>query len=275
MSARANHIVHPPIRRTPYYLSSIPTMLRGFSSWGVIAALLVAHARGRRDSYQPARRVGLRRGGQTFEVRTFLELWSLKETLLDLSYEKFGFALPESGVVVDVGAAIGEFTVLAASRTECTVVAIEPNPFSQRVLERNLEANGCGDVRIFAVALAKEDGVALMDLGSDPGTTGIQSGDGPSTLSEVKTTTLSSILDGLGVDRCALLKVDCEGGEYEIFGAMDAATFARIDQIVMEYHDVGGHVHAEIVRLFIDNGFWVDEYPSFHLHLGYLRAGRR
>jgi FkbM family methyltransferase len=34
-----------------------------------------------------------------------------------------------------------------------------------------------------------------------------------------------------------LLKVDCEGSEYDIIAATDMATFAKIREIVLEYHD--------------------------------------
>jgi hypothetical protein len=50
--------------------------------------------------------------------------------------------------------------------------------------------------------------------------------------------TLDEIMPLHQLPRIDLLKVDCEGAEYDIFRAADDAAFDRIRQIVFEYHEV-------------------------------------
>ena len=45
------------------------------------------------------------------------------------------------------------------------------------------------------------------------------------------------IFDENGLERCNLLKIDCEGAEYDIFYNTPAEYFDRIDRIRMEYHN--------------------------------------
>lgn len=64
------------------------------------------------------------------------------------------FCKPGS-TVVDVGANVGLYTVIAASRVgeEGKVIAIEPHPESYRYLQKTIEANRLSRVKTFNVAL--------------------------------------------------------------------------------------------------------------------------
>ena len=48
---------------------------------------------------------------------------------------------------------------------------------------------------------------------------------------------MRSALRRSGAERVALLKVDVEGAEIEIVEAAGAAVWARIDRVVLEFHD--------------------------------------
>ena len=39
------------------------------------------------------------------------------------------------------------------------------------------------------------------------------------------------------IETCDLLKIDCEGSEYQILPAVSKETFARIKNIAMEFHE--------------------------------------
>ena len=73
-----------------------------------------------------------------------------------------------------------------------------------------------------------------------------------------------------------MLKLDCEGAEYNIlFGAPDE-TLKRIRRIVMEYHDsLTSHTHRDLVKFLSEKGFHVQVTPNYvHDDLGYLYASR-
>ncbi len=70
---------------------------------------------------------------------------------------------------------------------------------------------------------------------------------------------LSRILEEHDVTTVNFLKIDCEGSEYEILRSLNAANWARIERVVIEYHDIGrGRNHAELVKILRAHGFEVE-----------------
>src|SRR2546428_11244622 len=86
-----------------YYASSIPTLLRGLDFWRV--PLLFVR--------RPVRLTTHR--GLSFFVSSILDVWLLKEVVLDRQYEQFR-AVRAGDTVVDIGSGIGDFTVLASRK---------------------------------------------------------------------------------------------------------------------------------------------------------------
>src|ERR1700683_3608204 len=70
--------------------------------------------------------------------------------------------LPKGSLVIDLGAGIGDFAVLASRRVGPLgrVIALEPNPSDFEVLRENVRTNGCGNVTALNNVLA-EDGAAI------------------------------------------------------------------------------------------------------------------
>jgi hypothetical protein len=63
-------------------------------------------------------------------------------------------------------------------------------------------------------------------------------------------------MDEYGVTRVNLLKIDCEGSEYEVLRSLDTAHWAKIDRVVIEYHDFGDdRNHRELIEILHNNGF--------------------
>ena len=98
---------------------------------------------------------------------------------------------------------------------------------------------------------------------------------------EPPVTTLPAIFERNGIGRCDLLKVDCEGAEFEIFEHTPSEIFKRIDRIVMEYHThtrSATEKHrqaAPLLERLIAEGFRIDDYlDSIGFRSGFLRARR-
>jgi FkbM family methyltransferase len=137
--------------------------------------------------------------------------------------------------VLDVGAHVGSFALWTCERApHAHVISVEPEPRNFSDLASNIERNGLGD-RVEAVNAA---------LGSEPGTVTLhvpmnrESGSALATGGdsvEAVVITLPELLkrfDG-PVD---LLKLDCEGAEWAVMDALDAETWAKISQLVLECH---------------------------------------
>lgn len=123
--------------------------------------------------------------------------------------------LPKTDLVVDIGANVGLFTLLAASKG-VPVVAVEPSPLNLDVLYRNLRANDM-TAEVLPVALA--DGPGLADLyGAGQGAS-LRPG-WAQVGSTFTTTVPTHSLDGLMADRAQgkrlFIKIDAEGFELPI-----------------------------------------------------------
>lgn len=231
-------------------------------------------------------------------VRDHMDVWSAKETFLDQFYQRFGFAIGDGWTIVDIGGGIGDFTIFAAANHPTNqVFAFEPTPSSYALLQENLRLNKITNVKAFPEAIWSYTGRLTMDISIGlPGQyTSHQSGvTAPSPempaaeekladAVEVACTTLEDIFTRLDLARIDLLKIDCEGAEYEILFKTPAEILERIDRVVMEYHDLVADIehpkafsHHDLETFFRKHHFEVETVTNFvHADLGYLRAWRR
>mgnify|MGYP001065229260 CR=1 FL=1 len=161
--------------------------------------------------------VRLRRTGWRFAVRTPMDVWILKETCIDREYLWAIRELGEAWSVVDVGAGLGDFTVLAAKACPAGVVhAYEPLPGSFALLEQNLALNAVTNVQRFEAAVASRAG-SLVIPSTDVEPVKVRTTDAPVGALSVPAIDLGAVLDALPDGRCDFLKVDCEGGEVGVF----------------------------------------------------------
>ncbi len=136
--------------------------------------------------------------------------------------------LPATDVLIDVGASHGYYTCLAA-QAGVAVAAIEAEPNSLYVLQKNVLRNGFQGVEIFPIAVAAEVDVRKFygdgDYASlDPSWTGV--GDEFSQL--VPTNTLDNLFAGRWLEKQILVKIDVEGLEAEVLaGAQQLMSRAR------------------------------------------------
>ncbi len=215
-----------------------------------------------------------------FRVRGRMDIWSVKETLLDRFYERYGTSIQDGWKIIDIGGGIGEFTIFAAAgRPGCQVAAFEPFPASFELLQQNLQLNHLDHVQFFPEAIGASDGSLNLDIsGGEP--LMIQSGARSDLHSgqtiEVPCISLDTALNRLGFSSVDLLKLDCEGAEYSILMDTPVETLRRIQRIVMEYHNnVGPRQHRQLSAYLTNQGFQVQSVPNaVHDHLGYLYAFR-
>ena len=130
--------------------------------------------------------------------------------------------LTKDSTFVDVGAWIGPTAMFAARRAH-RVFCLEPDPFAYECLKRNLARNGLDNVRAFPLALAAESGSRLLTVPDG------QLGNSRATLLHRSEEGVTVEVKGIGWDewrrqndvgRVDFLKVDIEGGEFEILPSM-------------------------------------------------------
>lgn len=151
-----------------------------------------------------------------------------------------GAQIAPGQTVVDAGAHIGVFSLMAARRVGPAgrVICFEPSPRTAEILRRNLAANDLSWVRNHAVALAETDGFADFfvadDAGDNPAADTLSDAPGRGRVS-VRLRRLDDVLSEEGVSHVDHLKIDVEGAELRV---LDGATqtLARARRLVMEVH---------------------------------------
>ena len=205
------------------------------------------------------------RAGPTLRTpRGSASSWPVLEVLVDDAYQLD--RLPWEGQrsdtlrVVDIGAHVGSFAITLAWRYRCaTVTCFEPAPETAGYLARNIEANGLSDRVTFhraAVGAAAGSAQLLRTV----------AGSGQATLQPALVPDATERIDVPVVDIATafslggppdLVKLDCEGGEYEIVLESSATLWESVRCILLEYHPVPGHSWSELRTHLVGLGFRV------------------
>jgi FkbM family methyltransferase len=245
-----------PIAKLPYYMRSTITLARWLQPGTRLAGL--------------SRRQPLSfRNGVVLEVPELLELLLAKETICEDVYGLADLTDADPRLIVDVGAGIGDFAVLAASSFPAArVLALEPIPRSFAALERNLGRNGLTNVEAHCTAVGTRPEYALHRARWSAQASAV-SADGALVVPAMP---LDRLIAGRQVD---LLKIDCEGAELEV---LDSAgdSLDLVARLVVEYHD---HLIAgagdRVEELLRAAGLGVRRSPDrYNRSIGYVHARR-
>ena len=141
-------------------------------------------------------------------------------------------------IVVDIGAHIGLFAIITALRFPDIVIhSFEPFPDNYALLQQNLACNGITTVHTYQQGVSSDG--RLLEM-----VTNVQNSGGSTCHSRtlehgrttgIPSTTLDHIFESLGIDHCKLLKIDCEGSEYEIL--YSTASLAKVEYLSGEFHE--------------------------------------
>jgi FkbM family methyltransferase len=143
----------------------------------------------------------------------------------------FGLLARRARVIIDVGAHMGYYSMLArqAAGAGAQVHAFEPNPRMREQFRRNMQLNGFEDITLSDRAIGDAEGTFRMKVRDffEPGASG-----GSAVLADrvldVRSTTLCRYCDEHGLDHVDLVKIDIEGAE--------AAALGRYDALVIDLH---------------------------------------
>lgn len=184
--------------------------------------------------------------------------------------EDYG-GIPNGSTVIDVGANIGVFSLFAAQAGARVVHAYEPNAQSFDCLARNVRENGLEAViRPHRMALAGREGPVRFPISPSVHNAIIPADDtAMSGFELVEATTLASSIDA--IPEVDILKLDCEGAEYDILLSSTAETLSKLGAIRLEYHT---GPKEKLVKHLERHGFIATEIPDAAGGLGYLLFAR-
>ena len=235
----------------------------------------------RRRLRHPRNQIALRSGASLVAPVDEPLLGLIQEIWLDGCYAAEDPDTMSGGVIVDIGAHVGVFTAWAATQYKgLRVVALEPSSRMCAALRENVAASRLHGVTIVQAACGARAGEATLYSRGAEGMNSLYQKDNYGSafrsLETVRVMTLDEVFRRFAIECCALLKLDCEGAEYDIlFNAADV-TLDRVERITMEYHVGLAPGSPEALRDFLDGrGFTVRYSPLADEEGGYLHAVRR
>jgi FkbM family methyltransferase len=139
-------------------------------------------------------------------------------------------------IIVDIGAHIGTFALLASSMVpQGRVYAVEACEETFNFLTVNVVLNRAANIQISHLAIMDKKGI--VTLYHDSGAWGHSAVKRLSRHSEtVQACSLRDFLEGSGIERCDFLKLNCEGAEFPIILSTppDVLQFCR--RMLVLYH---------------------------------------
>ena len=214
----------------------------------------------------------------TSDKFTVIEVWESKE------YIDSEFDIKKDDVVVDIGANIGAFSVLAAKKANNGIIfAYEPDKENYGMLLKNKFLNKVDNIFPFNLAIsAKKGSIDFFTTKLNSNAHSVYDSS-PSRIIKIKSNTLNDIFTTNKIRRINYLKIDAEGAEYDILLNTPTELIRKIDKIVLEYHDYldHGHSYIELIRYLEKNRFKVELYGTNFLSIigrmygiGMIRARR-
>ena len=204
------------------------------------------------------------RNGLRMQMRPRTNDFYVVDEILRLGvYSPPGWGIAEDAIVVDVGAHIGVFTVLASRfATSGRVIAIEPQADNFAMLKANIALNGCRNVVPVNAALAGMEGPRKLYLSPTACSHSLSPIFDRSII--VPARTLESIMHEFALDRIDYLKVDCEGAEYEIIEGLPDRVLEAVSSIAMEYHPAPAESGvSDLSDILTAHGFRVAVRPTW------------
>jgi FkbM family methyltransferase len=222
-------------------------LIRNIRNWWIIYAEKYGFTKARHFLLET--RSGIKMDVPHLLLFTFKENFIAESYMRGLEYQNL-----LNPVILDVGANAGYFTLFAASRfPNARIIAFEPIPANYHQLEKNRNLNPHCDIETFPFAVSGHSGDVTLSF--DPSgsfttsATVYQNNDNQNiNRITVPCKSLSDIFEEQGIDKCDLVKMDCEGAEFDILYNAPDTIFSRIRQFAMEVH-LGPKQNQNIVSM--------------------------
>jgi FkbM family methyltransferase len=191
----------------------------------------------------------------------------------------------EGRTVIDIGAGIADSAIHFAS-LGATVFAFEPHEESFSLARKNVELNKLQSrVFLFHKAVSANEGVERLMIPQGEPHKSVLMKDGDALVEKglfdqsqnVETATLDKIIQQNGLNKIDILKLDCEGAEFDILNESSSEALSKVRKIVLEYH----RNPVQLIRFLSSLGFKVNVRKiesgyvggrKIYAHMGILNA---
>jgi len=200
------------------------------------------------------------------DLMALTNVWMINE------YDIEDFEINVNDTVIDIGAHIGLFSLLVSQLCKTgKILSFEPVSENFDLLVSNLKLNHIKNILPFNMAVSKNSGRLDLFLNNDQSAHSIFSKSSESI--SVESTSLQKIFEENKISSCKLLKLDCEGAEYEIIDSLPSKYLDKIQNMVIEYHlaDTKPELVKSLILKIKNAGFKIKTRPH-HNDMGFLIA---
>lgn len=193
------------------------------------------------------------------KFKTYKKLSSLEDSFFEYYcnlQNSFNFKIYKNDLIIDVGAHHGIISIGCAQKG-AKVISYEPNPINFDILNRNIYQNNDLNITAYEYAVSNRNETLIFNFGKTSTTGALKEldRDWKRTITdiEVKAVNLNNILDNH--DKIKLLKLDCEGAEYDILNSLSQDNINKLEYFYIEVHPIEKYKPKEIEPILDKLGF--------------------
>ena len=168
------------------------------------------------------------------DIMALTHVWLIEE------YSKYDFKIEKTDTVIDVGAHIGLFSLHTSQICKNgKIYAFEPMIENYDILKSNIQLNNFSNIKAENCAISNSSSkITIYQNNDESGHSKFIETNNPI---EVNSKSLNEIFNDEKIEKCDLLKLDCEGSEYEIIDSLEDKNFEKIEKMIIEYHLADSH----------------------------------
>lgn len=168
-----------------------------------------------------------------------LTLESIVDEIKKDTYKINRLQFKKNDLVIDIGGHTGAWAIYLAKKFPfIKIYSFEPVPDNFRLFKKNIRVNKVKNIKVFNLAVTgcgQDLEINYSFLATSLASAALANSHLPEeTTCLVKSITLDDIFEKNGLKKCKLLKIDCEGTEYEIL--FNTKYLGRIEYLSGEFH---------------------------------------
>jgi len=169
--------------------------------------------------------------------------------------EEYGSLPVKDNVVIDIGSSIGDSAIYFCLHGAQKVIALDPFPTNYYFAKKNIENNGfLNNVEILLAGCSHKTSSIMFETENNNST------------QKIPLLTLAEIVKKYNIDS-GILKIDCEGCEYDIISSSSRETLRKFSHIQIEYHYGYKNLKEKLEKYGFDVVVTPPKYfKSFHLN---------